>query len=36
MLISSFVLISVYYLAKIGLVLLLKGSGSSSLVDFCV
>jgi hypothetical protein len=36
MLISSFVLISVYYLAKIGLVLLSRDSGSNSLVDFYI
>jgi hypothetical protein len=36
MLTSSFVLISIYYLAKIRLILLSKGSRSNSLVDFCI
>jgi hypothetical protein len=36
MLISSFVLILIYYLAKIGLILLSKNSGSNSLIDLCV
>jgi hypothetical protein len=36
MLTSSFILILVYYLAKIGLVLLLRGSGSNNLIDFYI